>query len=272
MTQRDFHMSLESASAGVGLIRFADVQRQNQLCWAAVARLADLLDDCVQQQLRVVVIASDLPGHWLEHAWLRDLDAGLDGKPVSGDPLGWFRAVNGLSKPPLVTIAAITGNTCGGGCELGWACDLRVAEIQAQFAQPEIRIGITPGLGGISRLSTLVGRSLAGEMVLSGEWVEAQRVYQAGAINRLVGSGEGLAESLRWAAQLAQLPAAALAYCKQTLADCQELPLQQALQSEQQTFQASTVEARELLRAQQAYYDSGGTTAKAFKSETSASG
>lgn len=258
-------MSLEHPAEGVGLIRFSDPARQNQLCWAAVEKLADLLDQCVADAVRVVVIASDLPGHWLEHAWLRDLDTALEGNAPSGDGAAWFRAVNALSRPPLITIAAIGGNTCGGGCELGWACDLRVAEVQAQFAQPEIRLGITPGLGGISRLNSLVGRSLATEMVLTGEWVSAERVHRSGAINRLVETGTAVQASLDWASQLAQMPASTLRYCKQTLADCQELPLQEALQQEQQTFQLSTGDARERIRSQQAFYDAGGTTASSFK-------
>jgi enoyl-CoA hydratase/carnithine racemase len=265
MDSADFHWSLETHGNGVALLSFADPGRQNQLCWAAVERLADLLDDCVKNDVRVVVIASALPGHWLEHAWLSDLDAGLDGQPTTGDGIGWFRAINALCKPPLITIAAITGNTCGGGCELGWACDLRVAEPQAQFAQPEIRLGITPGLGGVSRLNSLLGRTLAAEMVLAGEWVDAQRIHDAGGINRLVDSGRAVTEALAWANELAAMPATALAYCKQVLAECQELPLGDALLREQEVFQLSTVNARQLMREQQAYYDAGGTTRDAFK-------
>jgi enoyl-CoA hydratase/carnithine racemase len=259
-----FSLTLESPSPGVGLITFADPARQNQLCWAAVDALADTLDECVSREYRVVVLASSLPGHWLEHAWLQDLVAMMAGESTTGEGTGWFRAIKHLSKPPLVTIAAISGNTCGGGCELGWACDLRVAERQALFAQPEIRIGITPGLGGISRLNTLAGRGLASEMVLRGDWVEAERLHRAGAINRLVEPGKALAAALSWAGELAEQPAEALAFCKQTLADCQELPLQPALESEQKVFQASAVNALTLMREQQAFYDSGGTTAASF--------
>ncbi len=260
----DFSLVLEQASEGVGLIRFADSGRQNQLCWAAVSGLADLLESCGEQGIRVVVIASDLSGHWLEHAWLQDLCDGIDGQPTTGEGLGWFRCVKALSQPPLITIAAITGNTCGGGCELGWACDLRIAERQALFSQPEIRLGITPGLGGISRLNSLVGRTLASEMVLRGEWVEAQRIFDAGGLNRLVERGQAVEAALDWARELADLPAEALAYCKQTLAECQELLLQDGLVREQEVFQLSAGGGLPLMRAQQAYYDAGGNTADSF--------
>jgi enoyl-CoA hydratase/carnithine racemase len=259
-----FSMSLETPSAGVGLVRFADSGRQNQLCWAAVVQLADFLDECVERNIRVVVLASDIPGHWFEHAWLQDLVDGIEGRPTTGDGAGWFRSANALSRPPLISIAAINGNTCGGGCELGWSCDLRVAEKQALFAQPEVRLGITPGLGGVSRLDSLVGRTLASEMVLSGEWVTAGRIYEAGAINRLVETGTAVEEALKWAEQLAAQPQAALRYCKQSLSETQELALQEGLLQEQKTFQLSTLDTPQLMREQQDWYEGGGTTLESF--------
>jgi enoyl-CoA hydratase/carnithine racemase len=251
----------------VALIRFADPGRRNQLCWAAVNELADQLEECAAQGARVVVLASDLEGHWFEHAWLQDLEAGLAGTETTGDGLGWFRTVNVLSKSSLVSIAAISGDTCGGGCELGWACDLRVAEKQARFAQPEVRLGIPPGIGGASRLCSLVGRSLASEMVLGGAWTDAGRLYQAGAVNRLVNTGEALAETLAWAGELAAQPPAALSACKQVLSDAQDLSLSDALRNEQAMLQATASQesARALMRRQQRFYDQGGTTSESFK-------
>jgi enoyl-CoA hydratase/carnithine racemase len=262
-----YSLELTEAGAGVALIRFSDPGRRNQICWAAVSELADLLDLCVQQDKRVVVLASALDGHWFEHAWLRDLEAGMAGGETTGDGAGWFRAVNTLSRSSLVSIAAISGDTCGGGCELGWACDLRVAEKQARFAQPEVRVGIPPGLGGASRLSTLVGRSLAGEMVLDGGWTPAERLYQAGAVNRLVDSGQAEATALAWAQKLAAQDPAALAACKQVLSDTEELTLQEALKNEQSILQrtATRESTREIMRAQQQFYDSGGTTSESFE-------
>ena len=192
----EFTVTLENPADGVGLLRFADPTRANQLCWAAVDTLAASVEKAGEQGLRVIVLASDLEGHWLEHAWLGDLNAGLEGKPQTGDGVGWFRLLNLLSKGPMVSLAAVTGDTCGGGCEIGWACDLRLAERQARFAQPEVRIGIPPGVGGVSRLNGLIGRSVTSEMVLGGGWMDAERLYQLGAVNRLVEQGQGLQQAL----------------------------------------------------------------------------
>ena len=260
-------IALEEPDPGVGLIRFADPARNNNVCWSTVNQLADALEECASRGLRVAVLASDLPGHWFEHAWLTDLLAGLEGEPTTGEGVGWFRALDALSKGPVVTIAAITGDTCGGGCELGWACDLRVAERQARFAQPEVQLGIPPGVGGVSRLASLAGRSLAGEMVFGGGWTSAERLYRAGAINRLVDTGEGLAEALAWARELAGRPAEALAACKRILAEAQELPLSEAVMNEQRVFQtvAPGDEARRLMAGQQAAYDAGAKIGDAFE-------
>lgn len=266
MGDHGFSLTLEFPAEGVGLLRFADPGRGNQLCWAAVDELGDRLVQCREDGVRVVVIASALEGHWLEHAWLRDLDNGLSGQPTTSSGSGWFRVMRELSQAPLVSIAAIAGDTCGGGCEIGWACDLRVAEVQARFAQPEIRLGIPPGVGGVSRLSALVGRTLASEMVLGGQWTDAQRVFDAGALNRLVASGQALAAAVTWATELAAQPAAALAACKQILAAAPELPLAEALANEQSIFQvtASDADSRAQIQRQQEYYDAGGTTSESF--------
>ncbi len=266
MSSQGFSVELDRVGNGVGLLRFRDEGRQNQLCWAAVEALLEAVNSCSDQDIRVLVLSSDNPGHWFEHAWLADIEATMAGEPAIGDGAAWFGLMNALGKGPTVTIAAVNGDTCGGGCEVGWACDLRVAERQARFAQPEVRLGITPGVGGASRLSKLVGRSLAGEMVFGGQWTSAERIYQVGGINRLVETDEAREHAIEWARQLAMLPAEALRACKQVLAQTEELPLQEALMAEQSQFQATamTDEARALMSAQQRYYDEGGTTDQSF--------
>jgi len=259
-----FTLDLEYPQNDIAVIRFADPGRQNQLCWAAVCRLAELLEQCEQEGARVVILSSDLPGHWFEHAWLGDLAAGMAGEETTGDGAGWFRVVRRLSRSRLVSIAAINGNTCGGGCEIGWSCDLRVAERQACFSQPEVRVGLIPGMGGVSRLNALAGRTVASEMVLCGGWMNAERLYQVGAVNRVVETGQSLDHALEWARELVSLPAAALANCKHCLAEIQELPLQQALEREQELFQASAGDAIDIMREQQQYYDAGGSTLASF--------
>jgi len=206
----------------------------------------------------VVILASDLAGYWLYHAWLADLLAGLDGKTQTGTGAGWFKAQEALSHPDIISIAAISGDTAGGGAELGWACDLRIAEVQARFSQPEVDLGLTTGIGGCSRLARLAGRSVATEMVLSGEPQTAQRLYDLGAVNRLVSTDQALSCAVQLAGQLAKKPIAATRGLKTILAAADEHFLTQSLTKEQAVFQqvVGTDDARIAMRKQQDVYDS----------------
>lgn len=96
------------------------------------------------------------------------------------------RLLEFLERMPQPVIGAINGYALGGGCELAMACDMLVAADTARFGQPEVNLGIIPGYGGTQRLSRLVGRNLAKEIVLTGEMVSAQRAHEIGLVNRVV--------------------------------------------------------------------------------------
>ena len=205
-----------------------------------------------------MILASGYAGHWLEHAWLRDLSNGVAGLEQTGSGAGWFNAIEELAHEDIISIAAISGECSGGGAELGWACDLRIAETQARFSQPEITMGLTTGIGGCSRLARLAGRATATEMVLTGRPLGAQRLYDLGAINRVVATGQALATALEVAAELAEKSPSAVAGLKRVLANSDNAALRESLQYEQEVFQSVVVTdgARAgMLKIQSAYDD-----------------
>lgn len=260
----DFIHCDRSDDGRVNTLFFSDSDRQNQLCWAAVDQLADSLQAAREAGGRVVILASTLAEHWFEHAWLGDLIAGLEGRETTGEGDGWFRALKELSHEAVVSIAAINGDSSGGGAELGWACDFRIAERQARFAQIEVNAGLTTGIGGCSRLSRLVGITAATEMVLTGDAVTADRMYTLGALTRVVEEGTSLACAQELAERIAGHSAEALQGLKKTLRGAQNLPLDQALVHEQETFQQVVVGETALAamkRCQQAY-DAGESIAQ----------
>ena len=222
----------------VAVLTFSDPVRRNQLCWAAIDALAQQFRHCRESGARVVILASGLAGHWLEHAWLRDLSNGVQGREQTGTGAGWFDCLNELAHEDVISIAAISGDCSGGGAELGWACDLRIAEAQARFSQPEIAMGLTTGIGGSSRLARLAERTAATEMVLTGKPLGAQRLYELGAINRVVATGESLPVALEMAAELVEKSPAAIAGLKRILAVNERVPLDEALRYEQEVFQS----------------------------------
>jgi enoyl-CoA hydratase/carnithine racemase len=184
----------------------------------------------------------------------------LRGKPTTGDGSAWFRALRELSATTVVSIAAIAGDCSGGGAELGWACDLRVAEEQACFGQPEVQIGVATGVGGTCRVLRLLGRTATAELVLDGAPLRARRIYELGGVNRVVAQGEALAMALAWASRLADRPAHALAVQKQMLIDADEkASLTEALANEQRLFGETVVrpEAMAGMKRTQARFDAG---------------
>jgi len=245
----------------VAVVTFSDPARRNQLCWAAIDDLAGELRSCRESGARVVVLASGLEGHWLEHAWLQDLLDGVQGRVQTGSGGGWFTAQEELAHESVISIAAIGGNTSGGGAELGWACDIRIAAPGALFSQPEIDMGLTTGIGGCSRLARLAGRATAADMVLTGQPATAQRLYELGAITRLAPAGQVLDRALELARALAGKSPAALAGLKRILAAAGDLSLGEALRHEQSVFQsvAVTDAAQAGMRAVQSRYDRGQT-------------
>lgn len=124
---------LETPAEGVASITLTQPEIRNQGSWDAISQLADALVRVRGSGARVSVLASGLDGHWIEHAWLRDLRATVLAEATSGDGVCWFRALQEITSPEIISLAAIAGDCSGGGAELAWACDLRVAEESARF-------------------------------------------------------------------------------------------------------------------------------------------
>ena len=252
-------VTLEWPFDGVALVTMTNPAINNHGSFAGIHELWQTLIKAREQGARVTVLASGVPGHWFEHAWLRDLSNRFQRKEVTGPSSGWFGCLDELSKTSVVSIAAISGDTSGGGCEIGWACDLRVAEEQVYFSQPEVRIGVGTGIGGTSRLVRLIGRTVAAEMVLDGAPVTARRLYDLGGINRVVPTGMALDASLAWAKRLAGHPPDALAGMKRMLAQSEEHPLTDAIMNDQKIFQEFSGQPPAIARMEeiQARFDAG---------------
>jgi enoyl-CoA hydratase/carnithine racemase len=102
----------------------------------------------------------------------------------------------------IMTIAAVNGLALGGGCEIAMGCDVRLASRSASFGQPEISLGIIPGLGGTQRLPRIVGPSKALEMNTTGETISAEDAYEHGLVNRIADDHELFDLALSWARKL----------------------------------------------------------------------
>lgn len=129
-------------------------------------------------------------------------------------------------------IAAINGFALGGGCELALACDIRIAEEQIQIGLPEITLGILPGAGGTQRLSRLVGKSKAKELMFTGDRLSAEEAKRIGLVNHVVSKRKALSVAREIATKIAQHSFLALSRIKRCVDEGMDLTLREGLQME----------------------------------------
>ncbi|MEI2764792.1 MAG: enoyl-CoA hydratase-related protein [Dermatophilaceae bacterium] len=144
--------------------------------------------------------------------------------------------VNAIATIPKPTVAAITGYALGGGCELALSCDFRVAGERAQLGQPEILLGVIPGMGGSQRLPRLVGVSRAKELIYSGRFVKADEALAIGMVDRVVPDEQVYAAAREWMGAYVEGPAFAYKAAKEAIDRGIETDLATGLELEKMLF------------------------------------
>ncbi|MGH8726889.1 MAG: enoyl-CoA hydratase/isomerase family protein [Burkholderiales bacterium] len=152
---------------------------------------------------------------------------------VSNRGLAIFRMIEEL---PVPAIALVNGYALGGGCEFALACDFILASDNAVFGQPEIDLGIMPGWGGTQRLTRLVGRNRALELLMTGRQVKADEALRIGLTNAVYPREQLLDKGMEIARSLAAKPAVALKLIKQAVQRGQSLDLDNASLIEAEAF------------------------------------
>ncbi|WP_271410030.1 enoyl-CoA hydratase [Pseudomonas sp. Q1-7] len=225
---------LERPHAGVALLRLNRPAVLNALNMVLREELAGhflQLDRC--PQTRVIVISGNA----------RAFAAGADlGELAEASALAIYQrhverhwqAISHCTKP---VIAAVNGHALGGGCELAMHCDLIVAGESAQFAQPEIRVGVMPGAGGTQRLLRAVGKFQAMRMLLTGCRVSAREALAMGLVSEVVADAEALPRAIALARQIAGMPPLAVTQIKEVVQAGMDMPLEHALSLERKAFQ-----------------------------------
>jgi enoyl-CoA hydratase len=135
-------------------------------------------------------------------------------------------------------IAAVAGHALGGGCELAMMCDMIFAGENARFGQPEIKLGVIPGMGGSQRLTKLVGKSMAMDMVLTGRSIDAHEALRVGLASRVIPVARLMDETLATAQAIAGHGKAAAMVAREAVDRALELGLREGLLFERRTFHA----------------------------------
>src|SRR5579863_1044004 len=217
----------------VGLVRLNRAQALNALNSALMRELADAVAgfDADGNIGCIVITGSDKA-----FAASADIKEMAD-KPFTEVFLGDFAAnwhrVAEVRKP---VIAAVAGFALGGGCELALQCDLIIAADNARFGQPEIKLGVIPGIGGTQRLTHAVGKAKAMDLILTGRMMDAQEAERSGLVARIVPLQGLLEEALKVADTIASMSLPSVLAAKEAVNRAFETSLAEGVRFERRVF------------------------------------
>ncbi|MCG7609799.1 enoyl-CoA hydratase [Mycolicibacterium sp. (ex Dasyatis americana)] len=137
------------------------------------------------------------------------------------------------------TIAAVAGYALGGGCELAMMCDILIAADSAKFGQPEIKLGVLPGMGGSQRLTRAIGKAKAMDLILTGRTIDAVEAERAGLVSRLVPADSLIDEALAVAETIAGMSLSASRMAKEAVNRAFESSLSEGLLYERRLFHSA---------------------------------
>ena len=206
----------------------------NALNFALIEELTDALerldadDDC-----RCIVLTGAGDRAFAAGADIKELAVQTPTSLAVDNQFHRWERIKRLRKP---LIAAVRGAALGGGCELAMVCDMIVAAEDAQFGQPEIKLGVMPGAGGTQRLTRAIGKARAMELILTGRNLSAREAEAHGLVTMVVPTEATLERALELAGRIAAMPPVAVMAAKEAVNRAFELPLEAGLEFERRNF------------------------------------
>ena len=235
---------------------------RNFLNATIVAELSQLADEVAADEgVRVLVLTGGVDGIFITHYDVGELSGTADiarereSVGAGGQLHGMHQLLLKLQRLRVPVIAAINGTAMGGGCELALACDFRYMARGGQIGLPEVRVGILPGAGGTQRMTRLLGVAKAMELMLLGNTLDADTAERVGLVHRAVNPECLMEDTLSLAAELGKRPSLSIALIKQCILQGSEMPLEEALQFEQDAFW-KTMRSEDASRLMRAYLKS----------------
>ncbi|WGW10809.1 enoyl-CoA hydratase [Saxibacter everestensis] len=151
----------------------------------------------------------------------------------------WFAGWDAVGRTRKPIIAAVAGYALGGGCELAMMCDILLAADTAKFGQPEIKLGVLPGMGGSQRLTKAVGKAKAMELCLTGRMMDAEEAERAGLVSRIVPADDLLDDAKKTATLIASMSIPATMMVKESVNRAFETSLAEGILFERRVFHAA---------------------------------
>jgi enoyl-CoA hydratase len=217
----------------VGLIRLNRPQSLNALNATLMSELADAIDrfDSDDGIGCIVIIGSDKA--FAAGADIKEMVGKTFTEAFVGDFAADWHRVAAARKP---VIAAVSGFALGGGCELALQCDIVIAADNAKFGQPEIKLGVIPGIGGTQRLTRAVGKAKAMDLILSGRMMDAEEAERSGLVARIVPLQGLRQEALKVAETIASMSLPSVMAAKEAVNAALETSLAEGIRFERRVF------------------------------------
>ncbi|XP_060780764.1 enoyl-CoA hydratase, mitochondrial [Neoarius graeffei] len=220
----------------VGFIQLNRPKALNALCDGLMLEVGKALDTFEQDTEVGAVVITGSERAFAAGADIKEMQNRTFQECFSGNFLAHWNKVSTVKKP---VIAAVNGFALGGGCELAMMCDIIYAGEKAQFGQPEILLGTIPGAGGTQRLTRAVGKSLAMEMVLTGDRISAQEARQSGLVSKVFPVDQLVSEAVKCGEKIASNSKLVSAMAKEAVNAAFELTLTEGSRFEKRLFHAT---------------------------------
>ncbi|NMX77637.1 enoyl-CoA hydratase [Pseudomonas sp. WS 5532] len=217
----------------VVLVRLNRPQVKNALSSALMTELISRLEVLDQDPQVGCFVITGTPEYFAAGADIKEMSTKSYLDMLDED---YFVGWEAFTRRRTPTIAAVAGYAFGGGCELAMMCDMIFAADTATFSQPEIKLGVIPGMGATQRLTGLVGKAKTMDMVLTGRPMMAQEALQAGLVSRVYPAADLMEQTLAVAAQIAGFSRTATRAAREAVEQALELGLHDGVRLERRLF------------------------------------
>jgi enoyl-CoA hydratase len=217
----------------IGIIRLNRPQALNALNAALIAELTQAVQAFEADAGIACMIVTGSEKAFAAGADIKEMAEKSYMDAFMGDFAADWDALSRARKP---TVAAVAGFALGGGCELAMMCDVVIAADTARFGQPEIKLGVIPGIGGTQRLTRAVGKAKAMDLCLTGRMMDAAEAERAGLVARVVPAASLMDEAMKVAETIASMSLPALMIAKESLNRAFETTLAEGMKFERRVF------------------------------------
>jgi enoyl-CoA hydratase len=219
----------------VGLVRLNRPQALNALNARLNEELTAAIDAFEADDKIACVVITGNEKAFAAGADIKEMQAKSYMDAFKGDFAASWDRIARMRKP---AIAAVAGFALGGGCELAMMCDIIIAADNAKFGQPEIKLGVIPGIGGTQRLTRAVGKAKAMDLNLTGRMMDAAEAERSGLVSRVVPAASLMDEAMKVAETIAAMSLVALMVAKESVNRAFETTLAEGIRFERRTFHA----------------------------------